>query len=98
MTQHTEGPWGIDEFPLDPDCVASIANDWAGITTPRDEDGNYEHVAYCHPDNAPIIAAAPSMVDLLYRNLSAWEDEEASVQEEHDDLITELREFLEGLT
>lgn len=39
----------------------------------------------------------PDMVDLLHRNLAAWDDEEDSVKEEHADLITELRSFLEGL-
>ena len=43
-----------------------------------------------------LIAAAKKADDLLYDNLAKWEDEEDSVQEEHEELITELRDFLEA--
>ena len=36
------------------------------------------------------------MLDLIHKSLSAWEDEEDSVQEEHADLIEELKSFVEG--
>lgn len=48
--------------------------------------------SFIHPDDA---AATIKAFDLLHRNLAAWEDEEESVQEEHHELIKELRTFLE---
>lgn len=36
----------------------------------EDEDGYAESVAYCHPSNAPLIAAAPELLDAL-QNLLA---------------------------
>lgn len=48
----------------------------------------------------PIVKAVNNydrMIDLLVRNLAAWEDEEESVKEEHEELITELRNFLDGV-
>lgn len=41
-----------------------------------------------------LIVAAKKADELLHKNLDAWEDEEDSVQEEHEDMITELRTFL----
>lgn len=43
-----------------------------------------------------LFIKAPAMLDLLQRNLNAWEDEEDSVREEHQELIKELRSFIEG--
>ncbi|MDA5627810.1 MULTISPECIES: hypothetical protein [Agrobacterium] len=43
-----------------------------------------------------LLAAAHKADSLLHRNLNAWEDEEDTVQEEHHELIDELRNFLEG--
>lgn len=40
------------------------------------------------------MGKSEAMLDLLHRNLDAWEDEEESAQEEHEELITDLREFL----
>lgn len=37
-----------------------------------------------------------TMLDLLHRNLEAWDGEEDSVKEEHADLISDLRLFLTG--
>ncbi len=34
------------------------------------------------------------MQDMLQRNLSAWQNEEDSVQEEHEELITDLEDLL----
>lgn len=100
---HTQGPWAVDDCPLDIEhaCTmlkvdANTPREWVGICTPRDADGNYEHVAYCHISNAPVIATSTVMLDLLRRNLNAWEDEEDSVQEEHEEMIVDLRKFLEG--
>lgn len=64
--------WAVDQWPLDTENAAyllqtSVGTDseWIGITTPPDENGDYEHVAYCHPDNAPLIAAAPQLLEAL---------------------------------
>ena len=43
---------------------------------------------------AKLLASMPAMLDLLHRNLNKWEDEEESVQEEHHELITDLRKYL----
>ena len=42
-----------------------------------------------------LLATVRKADSLLHRNLNAWEDEEESVQEEHHELISELRNFLE---
>lgn len=54
-------------------------------------------------DDDPLQEGIPTMkagiegaIDLLHRNLAAWDDEEASVKEEHEELINDLRIFLEG--
>lgn len=44
-----------------------------------------------------IDAHRAPLVDMLDRNLSVWEDEEKSVQEEHADLIQETRDLLKKL-
>lgn len=36
-------------------------------------------------------------LDLLAENLDAWEGEEESVQDEHADLISRTRDFLEAI-
>lgn len=46
---------------------------------------------------ADLIAAAQRAEELLINNLSAWQDEEDSVQEEHLSLIEETANFLEGM-
>lgn len=43
-----------------------------------------------------LLATARKADELLHRNLDQWESEEESVQEEHHELIKELRSFLEG--
>lgn len=43
---------------------------------------------------AKLIAAANKADELLHRNLDQWEDEEESVQDEHHELITDLRKYL----
>lgn len=40
---------------------------------------------------------AETATDLLHRNLDAWDGEEDSVKEEHEELITDLRNFLDGM-
>lgn len=64
----------------------SIADDVARIAKPRG--------AAPTRDNPDRIAY---MEHLLTRNLEVWEDEEDSVQEEHADLIAELKAFVDSL-
>lgn len=41
-----------------------------------------------------LLEAARRADELLHRNLDQWEDEEESVQEEHHELISDLRKYL----
>lgn len=43
----------------------------------------------------PPLPDHEAMIDLLVRNLAAWDDEEDSVKDKHEELITELRNFLD---
>jgi hypothetical protein len=63
--EHTPGPWAVD-FAADAKHMAACLNE--GIGTDREwvaveSDGG--HVAYCHPLNASLIAAAPKMLSAL---------------------------------
>lgn len=80
-TQHTPGPWQQDDHPLDLSQVAhcllaekGTPNEWVGVGPyfgPDDPDGEgQEHVAYCHPVNAPLMAAAPDLLTLAEAVLS----------------------------
>ncbi|MEN5275792.1 hypothetical protein ABE527_02465 [Brucella sp. TWI432] len=40
------------------------------------------------------IRTVNDALNLLRRNLDAWENEEVTVQEEHEDLIQDLKDFL----
>lgn len=50
--------------------------------------------AIAKAEGKDIDRSPRKMLDLLHRNLDKWEDEEESVQEEHAELIAELRTFL----
>lgn len=46
-------------------------------------------------EGVPALLETARKADfLLHRNLNAWEDEEESVQEEHNELISDLRKYL----
>jgi hypothetical protein len=62
--QHTPGPWQVDDFPLDTGIASQglARGEWVGVLEPCDEDGNAYHIAYCHPDNARLIAIAPELL------------------------------------
>lgn len=63
-TKHTQGPWLVDEH-SDTSVMADIlksSDDWVAVADTYDDGG---HVAYCHPNNAPIIAAAPDLLQAL---------------------------------
>lgn len=64
---HTPGPFIIDDGLVTPEnMIDSIrANPtWVAVGI-ADEDGYAESVAYCHPMNAPLFAAAPEMLHAL---------------------------------
>ncbi|MCM0751548.1 hypothetical protein DEA98_10095 [Brucella pseudogrignonensis] len=96
---HTQGPWEVDDFPLDVEhaCTmlkvdANTPREWVGICTPRDADGNYEHVAYCHISNAPVIAASTEMLAALEKAeafIAGFEGDE--LQENIGELLNETR-------
>jgi hypothetical protein len=58
MPNHTPGPWSTDESG-EVDTSAADLSSWDGVLA------NGEVVAYCHPDNAALIAAAPEMLAIL---------------------------------
>ena len=77
VTKHTPGPWYVDPFGLDIDVARENfhrgaldpESSWTAVAVAFDESdpcgAGTEHVAYCHPDNAAIISAAPDMYGLL---------------------------------
>ena len=59
--QHTQGPWYADptaQYEHMADCLLENQT-WIAVEA---DDG---HVAYCHPDNADLIAAAPELLASL---------------------------------
>lgn len=68
-TQHTPGPFFIDEGFIGPqDMVDQLLDPnnetWVAVGF-HDAEGYAGSVAYCHPDNAPLFAAAPEMLHAL---------------------------------
>lgn len=78
-TTHTPGPWVVDAGNIDDldNMLAQLSagkseqNEWVavGIT---DNDGYAASVAYCHQDNAPLISAAPELLECLERVREAF--------------------------
>jgi hypothetical protein len=62
QAKHTPGPWLVGDVPCS--LVDGPPPDWAVVGL-NDEDGFAETIAYCHPSNAPIVAAAPELLALL---------------------------------
>jgi hypothetical protein len=66
-TEHTPGPWEVDSAADVEHMAACLAKDsgtdreWVAVDS--GEQGG--HVAYCHPLNAALIAAAPELLDAL---------------------------------
>jgi hypothetical protein len=59
---HTPGTWRID-YTADNDHMADQVahnSDWLAVEVVDDDIGG--HVAYCHYNNAPLIAAAPELL------------------------------------
>lgn len=74
QTTHTPGPWWPDDR-VDCEWMAQclIENPtWIAVEDTADDGG---HIAYCAPDNAHLIAAAPDMLAVLEgmdEELSLW--------------------------
>ena len=72
-TKHTPAPWYVDEMAESKhmaDCI--MENDtWIAIEDTSDDGG---HIAYCHPDNANLIAAAPEMLEALLLTVEPIEE------------------------
>lgn len=79
-TKHTPGPWHVDTdcrddtenmaYQLTDD--AGTSREWVAVGL-HDEDGYAASVAYCHPMNAPLIAAAPDLLAALSHLLGCAE-------------------------
>lgn len=69
---HTIGPWFSDHTPTADDMAHAIVENPTWIAVEAEQG----HVAYCHPDNAELIAAAPEMLDALYAALPYVEEGE----------------------
>lgn len=71
MRNFTEGPWVIDDGMDSPENMADEIlrsaggeDEWVAVGI-CDEEGYASSVAYCHPNNAPLIAEAPALLDAL---------------------------------
>lgn len=83
--QQAPGSWTVDAFGLDIENACNCLRkghgtegEWTAVAVsfgPEDPDGEgQDHVAYCHPDNAALIAAAPDLLVALKMAVSALED------------------------
>lgn len=73
---HTVPPWIIDDGMVQMEDQAvqlmsdrGTAREWIAIGV-ADKEGFAEVVALCHPDNAPVIAAAPDLLAELEKVLA----------------------------
>jgi hypothetical protein len=79
--KHTQGEWIVDDgFQRQQEHIAALTDDlgnpdrhWVAVGI-ADEDGFAESVAYCHPDNAPLISSAPELLAALQALLHAQID------------------------
>ncbi len=64
MAKHTKGPWFRDDCAESAHMAECLLENpsWLAIEDTSPDGG---HIAYCHPDNADLIAEAPAMVELL---------------------------------
>lgn len=79
MSEHTPKPWVIDDGLIRPKDMAERLTeddgpekDWVAVGI-EDHEGFAASVAYCHPINAKLIAAAPELLatlDLAMKTLS----------------------------
>jgi hypothetical protein len=71
--EHTPGPWEVDHT-SDANQMAACLSEGVGtnrewVAVDSGDDGG--HVAYCHPINASLIAAAPELLRALYEAQAA---------------------------
>lgn len=69
---HTPGPWeptDMIDVPGQVGVTLPMPDNWIGVICSDENHGDV--VAYCHPDNAPVIAAAPDLLAAL-KALQAW--------------------------
>jgi len=64
MTKHTPGPW-LEDHTAEPEVMAQALLDNPSWVAVEDTSENGGHVAYCAPENAPLIADAPAMLKAL---------------------------------
>lgn len=64
MTKHTPGPW-LEDHTAETEVMAQALLDNPSWVAVEDTSENGGHVAYCAPENAPLIAAAPEMHQIL---------------------------------
>ncbi len=62
--KHTPAPW-LEDHTAEPEVMAQALLDNPSWVAVEDTSENGGHVAYCAPENAPLIAAAPKMRRLL---------------------------------
>ena len=64
QAQHTPGPWYADDAAENSHLAACMIENpsWIAIEDTAPDGG---HLAYCHPNNARLIAAAPELLAAL---------------------------------
>jgi len=89
--QHTPGPWFRDDCAESVHMAQCIIENplWIAIEDTSDDGG---HLAYCHPENADLIAAAPAMLaalELAESFMAGFEGDE--LQDDMDDHLATIR-------
>jgi hypothetical protein len=64
MAKHTPGPW-LEDHTAEPEVMAQALLENPSWVAVEDASENGGHVAYCAPENAPLIAAGPVMLAAL---------------------------------
>lgn len=64
MAKHTPGPW-LEDHTAEPEVMAQALLDNPSWVAVEDTSENGGHVAYCAPENAPLIADAPAMLKAM---------------------------------
>lgn len=75
MAKHTPGPW-LEDQTAEPEVMAQALLDNPSWVAVEDTSENGGHVAYCAPENAPLIADAPAMLKALAGMLARFADHE----------------------
>lgn len=72
-TQHTPGPWNVDDMADSKHMANCLLENptWIAIESIDEQEGG--HLAYCAPANARLIAAAPELLEALDKLLRCTE-------------------------